>query len=845
MPDALLAGVKTGGHGMSDLESKQSAIRFEPVVERAAALPGGTYLFVGVVWPAAVIVIELATRMCAEAFFDPMPTLWHALAVALVPVSNLLLWLRLRQPPGAHGGDVRAADRWLLLASGAAIAVAAFYALIFLPLLPLALIALVVGIGMLPMGPLAGLVAAIGLASRLNARLAPVRAGRLLAGGIAAGLAVLLALDVPAGATRLGLQWASSSDASTRERGIALLRTLGDHDLLLRLCYDTVGRPTGLLSAIVVVGGNGLLEPERRQVVQSTAEVREVYYRVTGKAFNAQPAPFRRAALSDDFAFDVDHGGTEVGGRTKGLDIVSSRMDVSVAGHDAVAYIEWTFELRNTSRIDREARLQIALPPGGVVSRATLWVNGEEKEGAYGGRGEVRAAYQKVAVQQRRDPLLVTTKGADRVLAQAFPVPRNGGTIKFKIGITAPLELIDGGKAQLTLPAIFDRNFSFPSDVGHGVWIESKQSLAAAAKGLTATRVDGGLFRVAGTLADADLAHTRPTIRVARDAGTGPVVAKLGEGEAVVQEIVTEAPPKAGALMLVVDGSARMRKAATELAAALRALPPTARVGLIVAGETLQRIAIAPSSDAHKARLAGLLGAAAFVGGQDNGPALAEALLALESEPDARLLWVHGPQPVAFRRSASQIEQATERLKRLPEVTLYAIEPGPNELLPDRPWGWSARLLPRIVSTEADLAAFLARELGEAPRPILRRASLAADARAGEGMPKGSDHIARLWAKARIDALLRESAHDLARDEGGKRADAVALAVQYRLVTPVSGVVVLETKQQYEESRLTPVSQATVPTIPEPHEWALMLVACLALGWLAWRRRRRLAPAAM
>jgi hypothetical protein len=668
--------------------------------------------------------------------------------------------------------------------------------------------------------------------------------GRLLAAGIAAGLVFLLALDVPAAATRLGIQWASSSDASTRERGITLLRTLGDHDLLLRLCYDTAGRPTGLLSAIVVVGGNGLLEPERRQIVQSPTEVREVYYRVTGKAFNTQPAPFRRTRWSDDFAFDVDHGGTEVGGRIKGLDIVSSRMDVSVAGNDAVAYIEWTFEFRNTSSINREVRLQMALPPGGVVSRATLWVNGEEKEGAYGGRGEVRAAYQKVAVIQRRDPLLVTTKGADRVLAQAFPVGANGGTIKFKIGITAPLELVEPGKARLTLPAVFDRNFSFPSDVGHSVWIESRQPLTATVTGLAATRIDGGLFRVAGMLADAHLARTRPTIQVERDPGTGPVVARLGEGEAVVQEVVTEAPPKAGALMLVVDGSARMRKAAKELAAALRALPPAARVGLIVAGEPLQRIGIAPASDAHKGRLARLLGEAAFVGGQDNGPALAEALLALESEPDARLLWVHGPQPVSFRRSATQIEQATARLRRLPEITLYAVEPGPNELLPDSPWGWSARLLPQITSIEADLAAFLAREFGEAPRPILRRASLAPDAKAGEGMPKGSDHIARLWAKARIDALLRESPQDLAQDKGGKRADAVTLAVQYRLVTPVSGVVVLETKRQYEESRLTPVSQATVPTIPEPHEWALMLVACLALAWLAWRRGRQRAPAA-
>src|SRR5262252_7000064 len=104
-----------------------------------------------------------------------------------------------------------------------------------------------------------------------------------------------------------------------------------------------------------------------------------------------------------------------------------------------------TIEFRNAGVMAREARLEIALPPGGVVSRATLWVNGEEKDGAYGGRAEVRAAYQKVAVVQRRDPLLVTTRGADRVLAQAFPVGRNGGTIKFKIGITAPLELIEQG----------------------------------------------------------------------------------------------------------------------------------------------------------------------------------------------------------------------------------------------------------------------------------------------------------------------------------------------------------------------------------------------------------------
>jgi hypothetical protein len=74
----------------------------------------------------------------------------------------------------------------------------------------------------------------------------------------------------------------------------------------------------------------------------------------------------------------------------------------------------------------------------------------------------------------------------------------------------------------------------------------------------------------------------------------------------------------------------------------------------------------------------------------------------------------------------------------------------------------------------------------------------------------------------------------------GNRAAAVALAARYQLVTPVSGAVVLETQQQYEESRLTPVSQGTVPTVPEPHEWALALIALAGSGWLLWSNRQRL-----
>ena len=234
----------------------------------------------------------------------------------------------------------------------------------------------------------------------------------------------------------------------------------------------------------------------------------------------------------------------------------------------------------------------------------------------------------------------------------------------------------------------------------------------------------------------------------------------------------------------------------------------------------------------QRERVTTLLRSAYFYGGQDNAPALAEAMAMLEGEAQATLIWIHGPQPVSFRGSSARLEQATGRLKRLPQVVLYSVEPGPNELLPDAPWVWGARSLPQTGSIDADLGGFFARASSPAPALVVRRSQ----GQPTDGLAKGSDHIARLWANDRVLELMRAN-------PTANRAAAVALATQYRLVTPVSGAVVLETERQYEESRLTPVSQATVPTVPEPHEWALILIACASLTWLAYRNRQRFAAA--
>jgi hypothetical protein len=93
-----------------------------------------------------------------------------------------------------------------------------------------------------------------------------------------------------------------------------------------------------------------------------------------------------------------------------------------------------------------------------------------------------------------------------------------------------------------------------------------------------------------------------------------------------------------------------------------------------------------------------------------------------------------------------------------------------------------------------------------------------------------SKHLARLWAFDEVANLLRLG--------DGKGSDAaMKLASSYQLVTPLTGAVVLETQEQYRRAGLEPVSPGTVPTIPEPEEWLLMLSALLVLSWILFRRR--------
>jgi hypothetical protein len=155
----------------------QSSTEAKPPVPPAKR-PGGrgeiatALLWVfGVVLPVITVIYELATGHCRAEFFDPMPSLWHVLMVAAVPIANSLVLREARirggpigdagsgtvDSPGEGTEAERRRIRWVWAANGIAVAVSSSYALLFLPMMPAAIIAVILLLGIFALAPLRGL----------------------------------------------------------------------------------------------------------------------------------------------------------------------------------------------------------------------------------------------------------------------------------------------------------------------------------------------------------------------------------------------------------------------------------------------------------------------------------------------------------------------------------------------------------------------------------------------------------------------------------------------------------------------------------------------------------------
>jgi hypothetical protein len=775
------------------------------------------FLF-GLLLPLGTLIFELISHQCAAAFFDPIPTWFHVVLVVLVPVVNAIAFVF------PHMTAVNAKRLWI--ANGLAFGVAAVYSMMFLPMAPFAVIGIFfVGIGFLPLSPILAMFCVLSLRRRIRRLVeANGRASRRVWWSSAAATALILGIfALPGPLTRHWIEAAKAESREESEAAVRMLRVWGSEEVILKECY---GR------------GNRLWEELFSSPRPNQEHARNVFYRVTGKPFNSMAPPLSKyqasgRALFDEFEWDSGLGGEEVAGRVRGLSLSQSRFDGICQPEEGWAYVEWTMEFRNQhERSQREARAQIQLPPGGVVSRLTLWVKGEEREAAFAGRSDVRAAYQKVAVQQRRDPVLVTASGPDRVLMQCFPIEPNGGKMKVRIGITIPLVIDEPGRRGFRMPEFFERNFRIPPAFEHSVWIESNREAKFGALKLSSGRGGSGKQGLFGQVSDDSLSASNAVLWFEASAISNAVeVADTRSGEArIIKQIVERESGKIPErIAVVLDGSNGMNGNYPGIARALRGLPASPEFSVFYAGERPDGVYPGAWHDRESAlrqidRLKG-------VGGQDNVPALLEAWEWAAARTNGVVLWFHASQPVVL----SGVESLKQRLQwqfggNAPTIFDIPMAPGANRITEQLSTSVALKSLPRFSGLGEDLERLFGHWSDRNFNyRFVRTSTMSPEAKSDVGGGTGpTTHIARLWAAQRIQELVRAR----------QTEEAIKLAGFYQLVTPISGAVVLETRQQFEQAGLTPVDSSTVPAVPEPSTWVLMATgaALLLLRTGRWRR---------
>ncbi|HET6976521.1 MAG TPA: hypothetical protein VFI24_09385 [Pyrinomonadaceae bacterium] len=778
-------------------------------------------LILGVIMPAISITVEATTHICGIVFFDPIPSVWHLLLVIFVPLAQLQVWFVIRRG---------STDRLRLagLLNAIVIGISIFYSIVYLSLVPLALLAILFGIGFLPLVPYFSLITALVMRHKLNriAATSPQKSFTLKNRGLLAGVGLALAifgvLQLPATLTRIGLQKAVSASPQTQAEGIRFLRSYGSRDALLRSCYNQTGLAPDLIGYVL-----SLKDPV------TPAEAQKIYYRVTGETFDLEEPPERvagRVVPQETIDFDRDQGGRSISGKLKGLSLADSKIEGTVDSFGGVGYLEWTLVFRNVSAEQREARAEVQLPPGGVVSRLSLWVNGEPREAAFAGRNKVTSAYQQVAIRQRRDPVLVTTAGRDRILVQCFPVPVSG-EMKIRFGISVPLLLEDRAHVRLLLPHFANRNFRIPDDVKHAVRIKSQTEMMWTSL-YTPDNLTPQYYGLTANLTDTELSLPISSISQLRGNFDQMWSPDPFNKEFVIQQKIEEhSPAHLRRIVVVVDTSEPMRSAAADIQSAIKTLPLDFDVKLVLTESDGNGAESLPAIE--RGEISSRLDVTTFAGGTDNAPALRKAWdLAAETPGNNAIVWIHHPQRLLID-SVDTLKQRWENRPYGP--TLYSVRTASDTDEIERQLDRidEMKSVARTSDLATDLKNLFARLTGsEKTLAFVRSSKKIDDQSVREKAIMTSDHLARLWANDEVARIL-------APRDSSLEDEAIALAAQYQLVTPVSGAVVLETDQQYRANDLKPVNAGTVPTIPEPEMVALLIIAGGFLIWITFMKYRK------
>ncbi|MFD2570747.1 XrtN system VIT domain-containing protein [Spirosoma soli] len=497
-----------------------------------------------------------------------------------------------------------------------------------------------------------------------------------------------------------------------------------------------------------------------------------------------------------------------------------------------VSYTEKTLRIRNQVRQPEEALFTFHLPSGSVVSSMSLWVNGREEPARLTTVAKADSAYRQVVnVESKvraRDPSVVYWQEGSRITVRVFPCQASEDR-RVKIGITSPLRL-EGSQLVYENPYFDGPNASAANEL-------IKVDFATAPNNLQSPWLLDGLDGTTLTHRD----HYNPDWSLRFEAPPLSNESFVLEGKAYRLEPYKPVQDTFKPTDVFLDVNAAWTK--DEFRAALRATSQLngrawifddglKQVSAQNASDTYERLVKQQFSLFPVYRITNPATSLLITKGTPVSPTLSD--LKHSAFADRMHLTATQHQPLNTFCFGNEL---SPYLKTLAELRVLNVLNGTGDDL-------AAHIVnqhqfPHQLNDSARVMLFEARvTICETPMPVHPDKAIE---KAGIIHPSNApDHLARLFA---YNHLLQQIGRNYL-TEGYQTTQLIQEAQQANVVSPLSSLVVLETEEDYDRFGIQKdkqgLSNATLKAegaVPEPHEWALLIMVTLLIGWLYWRKR--------
>lgn len=743
----------------------------------------------GIVVPALVTIaasVVFFERLLRLIFKHPVETLVECAFVALIPIANYLAWNALRRNDFRHPLLMGILNGSAITTSFALSAITGASVFFGMPggYLLFAAASGVAGFASLYIG--------WSLRNAVGTRQG--QANRVLFSALGALLAMLglAACEAKGTMTRFAESMALSDVPADRDRALDMLRKLDVEQDLRMQCAD--GRIAGL------PGMFWRISPERE---------RELYFAVTGKPYgnNLTDSVY---SMSDEYL--SKH---VVGAPTPGLNLLRSQLAGYVNPRTLTSTVTWTFVFKNNTFQGQEARAEIAVPPGAMISDLMMWKDGTARKAMIGPGDRVFAMRNQDSRMSKYnwydmgdvDPALITDLGRGRALLKCADVPAQG-EVKVQLTFTERLKPVELTQANMVLPHFVDANFSLKGDYNLRLHSPKPMSVPAEMKTIRLqSAADGGALLI-GSLDERDLNGATFNVGVTRAPEFGPfaIAENKGASQAFIKETIkrvgTNAPEH---LVVVVDNSQSMKGHVDELIKALENMPPNVKASIVLPtdGQQMEPVELKKGIQ--------MLRTAKFTGGKDNLQAVIKAAESAGETRHGAVLWVHGPQP-SFNEEMYIMAPYIER-PSFYELALDDRWTDTNEFFKNHREIGPFVAVARAAGVMDDLRSFISKwQTGGSEFVVsTERSTDRPDCEQVTG--RAAEELSRICARDEVYKVLRD----------GDLSLAAEMATQAHIVTPVtSGAVLHRTQvaQQVNEVQQTAwIQGATNGTIgPRDYE---------------------------